>query len=170
MALQLQAIPRGFLSMLGVKAGGNPGQGAEFVQPTLNMEHLYLVDSIDSAQVVQAAATNTGDAATLTVPTGEAWRLIGLCYHLSQPSAVPVTPRVGLLIADPKNQLLPVQVNPASDFAALATLGDQSGGGVLFPQPLVFPPGTAFQAYLFNDLGAITVDIRIRATFHRLVV
>lgn len=164
---KLQTIPAGYLSLLGIKDGGNPSQAADFVQPVISLDTFYLATQVDSVVGVLSGATNVGDAATVTVPPGEAWRLLtlgGNCHSVSAPAA---NIRMTLALLEPRNlQSMPVFTHEAEVVAA----GDAIQFGVPFPQPIVVPPGTILRNQLLNDLGAVTFTIEVRAMFQRLIV
>lgn len=163
----LQSIPSGYLSLLGIKAGANPGQAADFVQPVLAVDPFYLASAINSLLVTTAGATNVGDNAIITIPSGETWRLLSLGGDAFAFSAPAPEVRFSLQVLEPTNRVT-APIFSWSDVITAAT--DLSQNGVLFPQPVAFPPGTVFRLSLLNDLGAVTCTIGVRAMFQRLVV
>jgi hypothetical protein len=163
----LQSIPTGFLSLLGIKTGSNPNQSADFVQPVLSLDTFYLATSIDMGQALTALNTNVGDRAELTIPSGQAWRVLALSSLILVPSA-PAIIRLTTAIVNPT---LPNAVGVLPGFDVnIAAANDTAENGIALPQPIVFPTGTIFRTELMNDLGAVTVTLGIRALFQRLVV
>lgn len=163
----IQSIPAGYLSLLGVKQGQNPGGAADFVQPVVSLDTFYLATSIDSARAASVGVSTEGSQAALTVPSTEAWRLLALGYNVINASAA-TSVRVGLQIIEPRTGL-PVAVFPA-DNVAIAAAGDSIFSGQLIPQPVVLPPGTVLRSYLGNALGAVTIDLHVVALFQRFTV
>lgn len=163
----VQSIPSGYLSLLGIKDGQNPGQSADYITPTVAVDTFYLATAVDSARNQLVGATNEGDQASLTVPSSEAWRLLAVGFNTTSVSGA-ATIRVTVQLIDPRGGF-PVSVD---DFApvVVAAAGDAQFSGVLFPQPVVVPPGTVIRSYLLNDLGAVTCTLHVTALFQRFIV
>lgn len=164
----LQSIPAGYLSLLGIKQGSNPGQAADFVQPVVSLDTFYLATAIDSLRSALVGATNEGDQASLTVPSTEAWRLLAVGFNVNAFSAAAAAVRVAVQLVDPRGGF-PVSVMDPMDKAIAATT-DAVFSGILFPQPVVVPPGTVIRSYLLNDLGAVTCTLMVTALFQRFTV
>lgn len=162
----VQSLPTGYLSLLGIKQGNNPGQSADFVQPVLSVDTFYLATNLASSRVITNLATNVGDSAINLIPTGEAWRLLAVSADVTDVTG-PITIDVSLMVIDRSTG---IGVTIGNFRQSIAAVGDIARIGVSFPQPVVLPPGTMLRSYLNNDLGAETVSLSNVVLFQRLVV
>lgn len=162
----LQSIPLGYLSLLGIKDAGNPGQGADFLQPTLELGALYLAPSLTSASATTAGATGVGAASIIVVPAGEAWRLLAFGLQADTASA-PLNLLLGFDVIDP---IAGVPVPIGAPVSSALAIGGILRSGVLLHLAPVFPPGTSLRVILLSDIAAATFNLTSLALFQRLVV
>lgn len=167
MTQPIQRVPAGLLSFLGLRGQGvNPRELADQVLGVLNLEHLYVAPDLISTTVTSPAVAAV-TALDMSVPAGEAWRIIaiGIVIH---PSAAAAVMNVSLGITAPGGQTTPISV-PYRRVATDAT--ERLDYGVLIPQPFVAMPGTIFSGIVEEAPGgATTLAATLRVTYHRLKV
>lgn len=164
----VQSIPSGYLSLLGIKQGTNPGQAADYVTPTVALDTFYLATAIDSERATAVGVNAEGSQATLTVPSTEAWRLLAVSFNVVNVSAPATVVMVSIQISEPTSGF-PVAVMPEVQSQAGAA-GDSIFSGICFPQPVVVPPGTTIRSYLNSSIAPVTIDLHICALFQRFTV
>lgn len=158
---KIQNRPFGLLEILGVKSTGrNPEDLIQTVQPVLQTTDLYLSNRIETVQDTTGAVAGVDNTATVTVPTGQAWRVLTLSGLLSSFSGAPNCAfALGIRTADGQlNRLrqLPFDVNTA-------TAGYRYSMGVEFGNPPVLPAGSSMQVIIDRALSVGTVILNVRA-------
>jgi len=166
----VQRVPFGLLSFLGIKAGGqNPNALQRELMPVLDVTPNFLAP--DLAQEIETTNTigSAGDEARITIPQGEAWRMISMSMVVAAFSATGGVVYGALGIGDLTGFITAVATMPAP--YTVLTTGDLVRLGFAFPSPLVLPPGSVLHSTLMTDLGGgVTANIQCRVLYHRLIV
>lgn len=166
----VQRVPFGLLSFLGMKVGGrNPDTLGRELVPMLDVTPNFLAPDISQSIVTTNTITAAGSEARITVPQGEAWRMISLSMVCAAFSAAGGVIYGTLGIGDLTGFITAVATMP-SPYTVL-TVNDTVRLGFAFPSPLVLPPGSVMHSSLMTDIGgARTCNIQCRALYHRLIV
>lgn len=153
MSSLIQGLPTGLLDLLGIKSTGrNPRLLLDEVRPVVDIFSLYSGNRLEPI-ATSAALAAVGDGATITVPAGEAWDLIG--YE----GGFFVT--AGSIIAGSE---VSVGVTVQGSFIRMGThasaadcgAGEGSHFAQMVPRRMLMPPGSNLRVRFDNDGGAST--------------
>lgn len=153
----LQKVARGFLGLLDQKTlGVNPQLTSETVVPTIEMADFY---GIDLRRVVSQAGSVTafGDTDVLSVPQSQIWRVHSAFASLNfaaaetAPDGVHFSLAYGLISGGDA-----VRVATVSEALTAPAATVQFTASVVFPVPLILPPGSRWVCVNLATLGQAT--------------
>lgn len=164
-----QQYPFGYLALLDAKVGGlTPNEIVDRLQPQLEMGPYYLA-AIALTTLSSATATGSavGTTATLTVPAGQAWQVIGAMAAASAGTAAAVLSY--RLDISPPDSALPAVALAVQAPIAITNAGQEFSLPWTAPAGFVIGPGTQFRARLILAM-ATTVDLVARCIYRPLPV
>lgn len=163
----LQKTGVGLLGALNLKTlGRQPNAFNDMVQPAFEVEEYYLLDLQSFANATAAAVSAVNSKATMTVPTSEIWRVIsvgGAASAFSGAVAFPVSFAV--------EAILPGAATGVELGTAIAPSINAANDTVRVVQqrpPFFLAAGSGLQMVLGTALGAVTVDLAVRAIIQRI--
>lgn len=163
----IQSVPRGLLSLLGIKSTGvNPARLPDDVLAVVDVTAHY-------GDIASSTASQAGIAAAGTIieiengggsnPVGVAWRLLAVGYTVETFSAAGVVASIGVTLQPTGGVLVPlleqVRYTAPAGFAAYRV-----DNGIPMPQPIVLPPGSKLR-FLVNETPGGSFALTARALF-----
>lgn len=167
---RIQRIAYGVLSFLGIRAGGlGPDSLNREIRPVLDITPNYLAPDLGQSIVTTNTVSLAGDEARMTIPPGEAWRMISMSMVVAAFSGTGGVVYGALGIGDQTGFITAVASMQTP--YTVVDVGDLVRLGFAFPSPLVLPPGAVLHSTLMRGLGGgVTANIQCRALYHRLIV
>lgn len=167
--VSINQYPFGLLGLLDSKDYGNTPRGlfADGVQPTIDLRPFYSASiQLTSTTDSQAAKQAVGDAATVTVPSGEAWELIAAMAVVNTGTAAAVASwQLALQPPSPAGSVALAVHDPIAITNAAQSLNLPWTA----PPGLIVGPGTQFLNQLLLAM-ATTVTLVCRVVYRPLKV
>lgn len=165
---EIQRVPQGLLSLLGVKGTGqNPRLFGDVVSPTLELLPFLIAPTLTAAETITAAVAAAGSGATVTVPAREAWVLVAISARLDTGT---VAGLAGAFIGLQSNDGSPaVVVANSGPVQTIANANQRFDFGIAMPQPMLLAPGSSVFAGLTIPPTTGTLRVTCRALYYKLL-
>ena len=161
MAFKVQRRASGLLSALGIVGQGNtPTEMSETVQPTMDVQLFF---DAGRHEIVDASAVTAvvGGNATIDVPAGEAWRLIGLSARfIAGAGGVAPSFWCGARFSQTGNNTV-LGYHPEHPTAVL--ISEEAAAVAILPTALILGPGAQIRAQLATAAPAGSTLICVAA-------
>lgn len=163
----IQQVPRGLLKLLGLKTlGQNPREFPDAVAGVVALEPYFIAGRAEFVSTDNTLVNTAGNSASLTVPSGQNWRLLSYGVRVHTPSAAGTIMFGGVGIG-PSQTGVPLPVT-ATTPRIVATNGNEIiPAGHVLPYPMVLSPGQRIAALLLEDTGGATT---VTVSAHALIV
>ena len=160
MPSKIQQIARGLLDQLGIKGTGiNPENLLDDVRPVMDVTNYYGLAKIEQLSTSETTV-NPSEGQSFgvqVIPPGEAWRVHGIGYRLSNlsTSVFNVSWKSFIRAGGTGTALRVGEINADSQM----TNAEQYSEGHIFTPPLVLPPGSELGLVCERDMVTHTLDV-----------
>jgi hypothetical protein len=171
-ANRLQKAPFGVLGLLELKVGGdNPTEFGGTLQPGADMLDYYTLDRSTVERATQSVQTDA-QLATISVPTGQLWRIRAMSAVMLLPNTVTVNSQgVGLSCGTNANNSGGHCRLHSSYWPITGAVAVQQGiaDTIYFERPLLLRQGNQCTGIFFGNLSA-AVNLVFDVLFERILV